>query len=96
MHPPDAGADYDYIETINTIRAAIETDGHWTMFIPANSDLPYALKAARPDICFNVIVIRASIRGNIRRKGFVVLLDIGKDCHPPGTRRARVLTGRLF
>lgn len=52
--PPDAGADYDYIETINHVRAAIETDGHWTMFIQADSNLPYALKAAKPDICVNL------------------------------------------
>jgi D-alanine-D-alanine ligase len=52
--PPDAGADYDYIETINHIRAAIETDGHWTMFIQADSNLPYALKSAKPDICVNI------------------------------------------
>ena len=43
--PPDAGADYDYIETIDTIRAAIETDGHQAFFIQADRDLPYALKA---------------------------------------------------
>ena len=52
--PPDAGADYDYIETINHVRAAIETDGHWTMFIQADSNLPFALKAAKPDICVNL------------------------------------------
>ncbi len=52
--PPDAGADYDYIETINHIRAAIESDGHWTMFIPADTNLPYALRAAKPDICINI------------------------------------------
>ncbi len=52
--PPDAGADYDYIETIDNIRGAIETDGHQTFFIQADGNLPYALKQVRPDICFNI------------------------------------------
>lgn len=52
--PPDAGADFDYIETIDHIRAAIETDGHQTVFIPADPNLPAALKKAKPDICFNI------------------------------------------
>jgi D-alanine-D-alanine ligase len=52
--PPDTGADYDYIETIQHIRTAIETDGHKTTFLQADEKLPYALKEARPDICFNI------------------------------------------
>jgi D-alanine-D-alanine ligase len=52
--PPDAGADYDYIETIDQIRDAIETDGHKTIFIQADGNLPYALKEVKPDICFNI------------------------------------------
>src|SRR5450759_5265554 len=44
--PPDTGADFDYIETIDQIRAAIETDGHKTFFIQADRDLPGALKQA--------------------------------------------------
>ena len=52
--PPDAYADYDHIETIRHIQAAIESDGHQTVFIPANRDLPYALKEIQPDICFNI------------------------------------------
>src|SRR5512135_1559998 len=52
--PPDAGADYDYIETIDHIRAAIETDGHKTLFIQADVNLPEALKETKPDICFNI------------------------------------------
>ncbi|MCB0117974.1 MAG: hypothetical protein KDD72_03015 [Anaerolineales bacterium] len=52
--PPDAFADFDSIETIDSLRAAIETDGHTTVFIPADRDLPYALRKAKPDICFNM------------------------------------------
>jgi len=51
--PPDFGADYDYIETTNIIRAAIESDGHETIFIQADCNLPYALQEIKPDICFN-------------------------------------------
>ena len=28
--PPDAFADFDYIETMDSVRAALETDGHTT------------------------------------------------------------------
>jgi D-alanine-D-alanine ligase len=52
--PPDAFADYDHIETIDSIRGAIETDGHKTVFIQADEELPYALKEEKPDICFNI------------------------------------------
>jgi D-alanine-D-alanine ligase len=52
--PPDSGADYDSIETIEHLRRAIESDGHETLFIPADENLPYALRNSRPDICFNM------------------------------------------
>ena len=52
--PPDAFADFDHIETIDSLRAALETDGHQTVFIQADRDLPYALREEQPDICFNI------------------------------------------
>lgn len=52
--PPDAFADFDHIETIDALRAAIETDGHQTVFIQADEDLPFALREEKPDICFNI------------------------------------------
>ena len=52
--PPDAFADYDHIETIDAIRAALETDGHKTIFLQADRDLPFTLRDAQPDICFNI------------------------------------------
>ncbi len=45
--PPDAFADFDHIETIDSIRAAIETDGHQTVFIQADEDLPFALQGGK-------------------------------------------------
>ena len=73
--PPDAGADFDYIETINHIRAAIETDGHKTIFIQADSKLPYALKEAKPDICFN---IAEGLGGDAREAQVPALLEMLK------------------
>jgi len=73
--PPDAGADYDYIETINKIRAAIETDGHKTLFIPADANLPFALKEAKPDICFN---IAEGLGGDAREAQTPALLELFK------------------
>jgi D-alanine-D-alanine ligase len=52
--PPDAFADFDHIETVQSIQQAIETDGHETQFIMADENLPYALKDYNPDICFNI------------------------------------------
>jgi D-alanine-D-alanine ligase len=52
--PPDAFADFDHIETVQSIQKAIETDGHETKFIMADENLPYALKEYNPDICFNI------------------------------------------
>lgn len=52
--PPDAFADFDHIETVQSIQKAIETDGHETKFIMADENLPYTLKEYNPDICFNI------------------------------------------
>lgn len=73
--PPDAGADFDYIETIDLIRAAIETGGHTTTFLQANADLPYALKEDRPDICFN---IAEGLGGDAREAQVPALLEMLK------------------
>jgi len=71
--PPDAFADFDHIETINSIRAAIETDGHQTVFIQADSDLPYALRDEKPDICFN---IAEGLGGDAREAQVPALLEM--------------------
>ncbi len=52
--PDDAGAEYDKPETIQSIRSAIESDGHRTVFLQANRELPFALRELRPNICFNI------------------------------------------
>lgn len=71
--PPDAFADYDHIETIDSLRAALETDGHKTVFLPADRDLPYILKDERPDICFN---IAEGLGGDAREAQVPALLEM--------------------
>jgi D-alanine-D-alanine ligase len=71
--PPDAFADFDHIETIDSIRAALETDGHQTVFIQADTDLPYALRDERPDICFN---IAEGLGGDAREAQVPALLEM--------------------
>ncbi|HEY2981624.1 MAG TPA: hypothetical protein VGJ22_10615 [Anaerolineales bacterium] len=71
--PPDAFADYDHIETVDSIRAALETDGHKTVFIPAGRDLAFALRKANPDICFN---IAEGLGGDAREAQVPALLEM--------------------
>lgn len=52
--PPDAGAEYDRMETIEAIGGALEADGHWVHFLQAGPDLPQAIKNIRPQIVFNI------------------------------------------
>lgn len=69
----DALADYDRIETIDCIRAAIETDGHKTVFIQADRELPYTLREIKPDICFN---IAEGLGGDAREAQVPALLEM--------------------
>lgn len=73
--PPDAFADFDHIETINSIRAALETDGHQTVFLAADANLPYALRDEKPDICFN---IAEGLGGDAREAQIPALLELLK------------------
>lgn len=71
--PPDAFADFDHIETIDSIRGAIETDGHKTVFLQADEDLPYTLRDEKPDICFN---IAEGLGGDAREAQVPALLEM--------------------
>jgi D-alanine-D-alanine ligase len=71
--PPDAFADFDHIETIDSLRAALETDGHSTVFIQADRELPYALREVQPDICFN---IAEGLGGDAREAQVPALLEM--------------------
>lgn len=52
--PPDAGAEFDRVETVQAIQAALESAGHSVTFIPAGAGLPFALMEKTPQICFNI------------------------------------------
>lgn len=71
--PPDAFADFDHIETVDLLRNALETDGHTTVFIQADRDLPYALREEQPDICFN---IAEGLGGDAREAQVPALLEM--------------------
>lgn len=71
--PADALADFDHIETIQAIQAAIETDGHKTVFIQADRKLPYSLQDIKPDICFN---IAEGLGGDAREAQVPALLEM--------------------
>lgn len=71
--PLDAGAEFDRIETIQAIRSAIESDGHVTSFLPADSNLPGRLKEFFPDICFN---IAEGLGGDSREAQVPALLEM--------------------
>ncbi|GAB1471238.1 ATP-grasp domain-containing protein [Chloroflexota bacterium] len=71
--PPDAFADFDHIETVEALRTALETDGHTTVFLHADRDLPFALRKAKPDICFN---IAEGLGGDAREAQVPALLEM--------------------
>lgn len=71
--PADAGAEFDRKETIQEIQSAIESDGHTTVFIPADANLPFALAQIQPDICFN---ISEGIYGDAREAQIPALLEL--------------------
>jgi D-alanine-D-alanine ligase len=71
--PPDAFADFDHIETVDALRAALETDGHTTVFIHADRELPYVLREVKPDICFN---IAEGLGGDAREAQVPALLEM--------------------
>jgi len=71
--PPDAFADFDHIETVDALRTALETDGHSTVFIQADRELPYALREEKPDICFN---IAEGLGGDAREAQVPALLEL--------------------
>ena len=86
--PPDAGAEFDRMETIQAIRSAIESDGHVTQFLPADSTLPDKIKEFCPDICFN---IAEGMGGDAREAQVPALLEM---LHVPYTA-SRVLANAV-
>ncbi|MBM3122608.1 MAG: hypothetical protein FJZ97_10575 [Chloroflexi bacterium] len=52
--PSDAGSEFDRRETIESLAAALEEDGHWVTFCRADETLPEAMLNLRPQIVFNI------------------------------------------
>jgi D-alanine--D-alanine ligase len=52
--PPDAGAEFDSIKTIEYIATALESDGHWVHFLQADYTLPESITNLHPHIVFNI------------------------------------------
>jgi D-alanine-D-alanine ligase len=73
--PADAFADFDHIETIDDIRAAVESDGHKTTFLPADATLPRTLLKYKPDIVFNMA---EGLGGDAREAHAPALLEMLK------------------
>ncbi|MGE5250998.1 MAG: D-alanine--D-alanine ligase family protein [Bacteroidota bacterium] len=97
--PPDAFADFDHIETVDHIRRAIETDGHSTVFIQADRDLPFCLREEKPDICFN---IAEGLGGDAREAQVPALLEMlgipytGSRVMANGISLDKTLTKRIW
>jgi D-alanine-D-alanine ligase len=64
---PDAEAEYDSIDTVLAIKAALEKGGCTVSLIEDDGNLPEKLKANRPDLAFNI----AEGRGGRGREGQV-------------------------
>src|SRR5512138_3889881 len=86
--PTDAGAEFDKKETIQAIQAAIESDGHSTVFLPADTQLARHLQEVCPDICFNV---SEGLGGDAREAQVPALLEM---MHIPYTA-SRVLANAI-
>ena len=84
----DAGAEFDKPETIQAIQAAIESDGHTTQFINADTSLPARVQEYCPDICFN---IAEGLGGDAREAQVPALLEM---LHIPYTA-SRVLANAI-
>jgi D-alanine-D-alanine ligase len=71
--PPDAGAEFDRWETIQSIQQAIESGGHRSVFLNADASLATTVKQAGPEICFN---IAEGLQGEGREAHVPALLEM--------------------
>ncbi|MCE1255202.1 MAG: hypothetical protein LWX83_16845, partial [Anaerolineae bacterium] len=86
--PHDAGAEFDKIETIQAVQKSIESHGHSTVFLAADTGLPLHLMRENPDICFN---FAEGLGGDAREAQVPALLEM---LHIPYTA-SRVLTNAV-
>jgi len=71
--PPDALAEYDSEVTVEGIQAALRTAGHEAFFLEADEAFLDVVRAARPDICFN---IAEGLRGDSRESHIPAILEM--------------------
>jgi D-alanine-D-alanine ligase len=71
--PPDAGAEFDRMETIHAISEALEMDGHYVHIGSGDQNLPGRLMNLRPHIIFN---IAEGIRGDGREAQVPALCEL--------------------
>jgi D-alanine-D-alanine ligase len=71
--PSDALAEYDAEETVEGIQNALRGLGHDPFFLEADETFMDAVRAARPDICFN---IAEGLRGDSRESHVPAVLEM--------------------
>lgn len=71
--PPDALAEYDAEETVQGIQDALRALGHDPFFLEADETFIDAVRAARPDLCFN---IAEGLRGDSRESQVPAVLEM--------------------
>ncbi len=71
--PPDALAEYDAEETVLGIQDALRALGHEPLFLEADETFIDAVRAARPDLCFN---IAEGLRGDSRESHVPAVLEM--------------------
>lgn len=71
--PADALAEYDSPETVSALRTALESAGHEVICLEADETLLDSVRAAAPDICFN---IAEGLHGDARESHVPAVLEI--------------------
>lgn len=71
--PPDAGAEFDQIETVNAVKSALESHHHEVIFLPGDKYLPTSIIEVNPDFCFN---LAEGLRGDGREAQIPALLEL--------------------
>jgi len=71
--PPDALAEYDSMETVEALEAALFAGGHQVVRLEADETLLDTVRQAAPNICFN---IAEGLRGDARESQVPALLEM--------------------
>ncbi len=71
--PSDALAEYDSIETVQALEAALLAGGHQVVCLEGDGTLLDTVRRAAPDICFN---IAEGLRGDAREAQVPALLEV--------------------